>query len=181
MKKTVSTVTIFVFMVLFLCQCHYGYVSIGSEPYYNGHPHERDKEERKHYEEQEHEARKHYEEQEKEARKHREEQDREARKRYEEQEREARKRYEEQRREAKKEGYDKHQPYEYRYYPSQRVYYDVNRNVYFYLQGEKWRVSGNLPGRFRLSYQDYVTIHMDNDRPYMVDHTENKRKNGKHK
>jgi flagellar biosynthesis GTPase FlhF len=179
MKKTTSIV-ILVFAMIFLCQCHHGYVAIGSEPGYDSYPYEGNEEERKYYEEQEREARKHYEEQEREARKFYEEQEREARKHREEQEREARKHYEEQEREAQKERYEKHKRYEYRYYPSTRVYYDVNRKVYFYLKGDKWRVSGNLPSGIRLRFQNYVTIQMDNDRPYM-EHFEHKRKYGKHK
>lgn len=146
MKKTTSIV-ILVFAMIFLCQCHHGYVAIGSEPGYDSYPYEGNEEERKYYEEQEREARKHYEEQE---------------------------------REAQKERYEKHKRYEYRYYPSTRVYYDVNRKVYFYLKGDKWRVSGNLPSGIRLRFQNYVTIQMDNDRPYM-EHFEHKRKYGKHK
>jgi len=44
----------------------------------------------------------------------------------------------------------------------------VNRKIYFYLEGNKWRVSGSLPGGIRLGYEDYVTIEMDSDRPYTL-------------
>ena len=133
-QAKLSVLFILIFSMIFLCQCHHGYVAIGSEPGYSSYPYEGDKEERKYYEEQEREARKHYEEQE---------------------------------REAQKERYEKHKRYEYRYYPSTHVYYDVNRKVYFYLEGDKWQISGTLPGGIRLGFQDYVTIQMDNDRPYM--------------
>lgn len=133
-QAKLSVLFILIFSMIFLCQCHHGYVAIGSEPGYSSYPYEGDKEERKYYEEQEREERKHYEEQE---------------------------------REAQKERYEKHKRYEYRYYPSTHVYYDVNRKVYFYLEGDKWQISGTLPGGIRLGFQDYVTIQMDNDRPYM--------------
>lgn len=124
-QAKLSFLFILIFSMIFLCQCHHGYVAIGSEPGYSSYPYEGDKEERKYYKEQEREARKHYEEQE---------------------------------REAQKERYEKHKRYEYRYYPSTDVYYDVNRKVYFYLEGDKWQISGTLAGGIRLGFQDYVTI-----------------------
>lgn len=124
------------------------------------------KEERKYHQEREREERKHYEEQERESRKFYEEQEREARKHREEREREERKHYEEQEYDAKQGKYEKHKRHEYRYYPRSSVYYDEKKKVYFYLEGDKWGVSVNLPGGINLGVQDYVTIQTDKDRPY---------------
>ncbi|NIM99338.1 MAG: hypothetical protein GTO24_15065, partial [candidate division Zixibacteria bacterium] len=44
----------------------------------------------------------------------------------------------------------------YYYYPSQYVYYDVKRGVYFYIEGDGWRVSGRLPSHIHLDYDHYV-------------------------
>jgi hypothetical protein len=54
----------------------------------------------------------------------------------------------------------------YRYYPSSRVYYAEDRGVYFYYRGGEWRVSASLPSYIRIDAGDYVTLEMDNDRPY---------------
>lgn len=151
---------------------------------------EHGKEERKYYEEQERETRKFYEEQEREARKYREEREREERKHYEEQEREAKKRYKERHKE-KREHYKewkhdekgkhvRHKRHKYRYYPSSSVYYDEKKKVYFYLEGDNWGVSVNLPHGINLGHHDYVTIETDKDRPYDEYH-EHREKYGRHK
>jgi hypothetical protein len=54
----------------------------------------------------------------------------------------------------------------YRYYPSAQAYYDVERKMYFYLEGDNWRVSVSLPVSLQAKIGDYVTIGMDSDRPY---------------
>ena len=93
---------------------------------------------------------------------------------YEEQKREARKHYEEAQEVAHKERDKKHKRHEYRYYPSVSVYYDVNRKIYFYLEGDKWRVSGALPSGIRVGYEDDDTIEMYGDSTY-TKHAEHKR------
>jgi hypothetical protein len=54
----------------------------------------------------------------------------------------------------------------YRYYPSAKAYYDVERRMYFYLEGNNWQVSASLPTNFALQLGNYVTIEMDSDKPY---------------
>ena len=54
----------------------------------------------------------------------------------------------------------------YRYYPAYYVYYDMGRRVYFYLEGEGWRVSAELPSRISIGWADYVEIELDTDKPY---------------
>lgn len=65
--------------------------------------------------------------------------------------------------------------YRYNYYPDVSVYLDVDRRMYFYLEGDKWTVSVSLPERLRLSLGDYVTIELDTDKPY-TKHKEHKGK-----
>ncbi|MBS3732646.1 MAG: hypothetical protein KGY42_07035 [Desulfobacterales bacterium] len=54
----------------------------------------------------------------------------------------------------------------YRYYPSAQVYFDTQRDVYFYYRDGDWRVSASLPGRIRVNMGDHVTLEMGTDRPY---------------
>ncbi|MFQ6079841.1 MAG: hypothetical protein ACE5NJ_12015 [Thermodesulfobacteriota bacterium] len=56
--------------------------------------------------------------------------------------------------------------YRYRYYPSFYVYFDLGRQVYFYLEGDRWRVSAQLPSAIRIESADYVTIELKTDKPY---------------
>ena len=54
----------------------------------------------------------------------------------------------------------------YRYYTCARVYFDLHRKVYFYLEGDHWRMSVSLPSELRVQVGEYVTIEMDSDKPY---------------
>jgi hypothetical protein len=56
--------------------------------------------------------------------------------------------------------------HQYRYYPSSSVYFDVGRVLYFYYCGDRWCVSGSLPGGFQIDWDEYVTLEMDTDTPY---------------
>lgn len=56
--------------------------------------------------------------------------------------------------------------YNYRYYPSSRVYYDTGRNIYFYYNNGDWRVSVSLPNEIRIDFDDFVALEMDVDKPY---------------
>ena len=56
--------------------------------------------------------------------------------------------------------------YHYKYFPSAQVYFDVSRNVYFFLDGNQWRMSVSLPDRLRLKIGEYVEISTDTDKPY---------------
>jgi hypothetical protein len=57
--------------------------------------------------------------------------------------------------------------YQYRYYPVCSVYFDIGRKVYFYLEGENWRISAELPDRLRVGLGEYVVFEMDSDKPYL--------------
>ena len=56
--------------------------------------------------------------------------------------------------------------YNYRYYPSCYVYFDVSRKCYFYLDGDGWKVSASLPVSVRAQLGGCVNIEMDTDKPY---------------
>lgn len=56
--------------------------------------------------------------------------------------------------------------YSYRYYPSARAYFDVQRKVYFYLEGSNWQMSVSLPSALKVQLGDSVAIEMDSDKPY---------------
>lgn len=52
----------------------------------------------------------------------------------------------------------------YRYYPDVQVYFDIHRRVYFYFQGQDWKMSVSLPYKIKLA--GHVTIEMDTEKPY---------------
>ena len=75
--------------------------------------------------------------------------------------------------EVKKGGPPPHAPahgyrakYRYRYYPDRSVYYDDHRELYFYLEGQNWRISASLPHAIKVGLGDHVSIEMDTDKPY---------------
>ena len=57
--------------------------------------------------------------------------------------------------------------YLYRYYPSVFVYFDVNRRVYFYLEGGAWNVGVNLPAHVHIDAGEAVSLTLETDRPYV--------------
>ena len=63
----------------------------------------------------------------------------------------------------------------YRYYPSCSVYFDIGRSVYFYLEGDNWRVSVELPNHLQVRLGGSVMIEMESDKPY-VEHEVHKQK-----
>ena len=82
----------------------------------------------------------------------------------------------------KKQGPPAHAPahgyrakHQYRYYPSESVYYDKGRGLYFYLKGSNWEVGASLPSSLRMGLGDYVSMELDTDKPY-VHHKEHIKK-----
>ncbi|MDH4267220.1 MAG: hypothetical protein OEW45_16440 [Deltaproteobacteria bacterium] len=57
--------------------------------------------------------------------------------------------------------------HQYYYYPESHVYFDVGRSLYFYSHGAGWQASVSLPSGIRVSAGEYVSLDMDNDRPYI--------------
>jgi hypothetical protein len=83
---------------------------------------------------------------------------------------------------TKKKGPPAHAPahgyrakHKYRYYPASSVYYDTNRNLYFYLEGPNWRISASLPHAIQVGLGGHVSIEMDADKPY-ISYEEHKHK-----
>lgn len=63
----------------------------------------------------------------------------------------------------------------YRYYPYHYVYYDIERGVYFYVEGDNWQVSVRLPSSIHIGCAKYVTLELETEKPY--EHfTEHKKK-----
>jgi hypothetical protein len=54
----------------------------------------------------------------------------------------------------------------YYYYPDAYVYFDISKKLYFYLQGDRWRMSASLPHSFSVRLGKHVTIELDSERPY---------------
>ncbi|MGD8811762.1 MAG: hypothetical protein PVH16_03420 [Thioalkalispiraceae bacterium] len=79
-------------------------------------------------------------------------------------------------------GRRRQQQHHYYYYPEAEFYFDVGRNVYFYLDSRgNWSVSVNLPRHLRHHINGYyVELDMFTDRPYL-EHHEHKRKYKKQK
>lgn len=57
----------------------------------------------------------------------------------------------------------------YHYYPNAEIYFDVGRNMYFYLNSRnQWSFSVNLPIHLRSHlHGGYVEFDMENERPYL--------------
>ena len=66
--------------------------------------------------------------------------------------------------------YGYRQNHRYYYYPNADFYFDVDRNMYFYLDSRgSWTFSVNLPIHLRTHLHNgygYVEFEMENDRPY---------------
>ena len=57
--------------------------------------------------------------------------------------------------------------HQYRYYPTQKVYHDTDRGLYFYLKGDNWEVGASLPSHLSAGLGESVTIELDTDKPYV--------------
>jgi hypothetical protein len=57
--------------------------------------------------------------------------------------------------------------YNYRYYPASSVYYDMDRGLYFYLEGPDWQISASLPHAIQVGLGDHVVLEMEADKPYI--------------
>ena len=56
---------------------------------------------------------------------------------------------------------------QYQYYPSNKIYYDNDRGLYFYLKGDNWEVGASLPSHLRADLGESVTFEMETDKPYV--------------
>ena len=57
--------------------------------------------------------------------------------------------------------------HQYRYYPSQQVYHDSDRGLYFYLKGDNWEAGASLPSHLKAALGESVTFELDIDNPYL--------------
>ena len=59
------------------------------------------------------------------------------------------------------------QRYHYQYFPDAQVYFDLNRQLYFYISDNRWKVGITLPDYFRLRLGDArISLELDTDKPY---------------
>ena len=65
--------------------------------------------------------------------------------------------------------------YQYRYYPSNNVYKDTERGIYFYLKGDKWEVGASLPLPLKEGLGESVSLELNTDKPY-IHHAEHVKK-----
>lgn len=54
----------------------------------------------------------------------------------------------------------------YHYYPSAYVYFDIDRKVYFFVEGGIWKTSSVLPSGIVIDSDECVVIELDTDKPY---------------
>ena len=57
--------------------------------------------------------------------------------------------------------------HKYHYYEGANVYYDTERKLYFYMQGDKWGASVSLPLDIKARLGSYVSLELDLDKPYL--------------
>lgn len=57
--------------------------------------------------------------------------------------------------------------FDYRYYPSKKVYYCVERKLYFWIEGDGWKLGVELPSNISLSGSDSVAVDISDDTPYL--------------
>jgi len=56
--------------------------------------------------------------------------------------------------------------YTYNYFPSTQVYYDNDRKLYFYTNGEEWIDTHSLPTGMTLDESEAVSVKLENPVPY---------------
>ncbi len=62
--------------------------------------------------------------------------------------------------------YGRRAKHKYNYYPDAEVYYDSGSSNYFYLSGDKWKVSVSLPDSLKVKLGSSVTLELGTDKPY---------------
>jgi len=65
--------------------------------------------------------------------------------------------------------------HQYRYFPSNNVYQDTERGIYFYLKGGNWEVGASLPLPLQEGLGESVSFELDTDKPY-IHHAEHVKK-----
>ena len=57
--------------------------------------------------------------------------------------------------------------HKYQYYPTQKVYHDPDRGLYFYPKGDNWETTSSLPSHLKTGLGKSVTIELVTDKPYI--------------
>jgi hypothetical protein len=60
-----------------------------------------------------------------------------------------------------------HPKHTYRYYPYHGIYFEERTRIYFYMTDGRWQASASLPAFIRITVNDFITLDMDSDRPYV--------------
>lgn len=61
-----------------------------------------------------------------------------------------------------------HKMYSYNYYPSSNVYYDKERKLYFFTNGDEWYDSPFLPPNFNIDPKEVVTVQRESEKPFLA-------------
>jgi len=69
----------------------------------------------------------------------------------------------------------------YTHYPSNNVYFDRERKLWFWIEGRGWKVGVELPSRIRIEQSEGVKITLDADNPYESGSSNRGRGTGKKK
>lgn len=56
--------------------------------------------------------------------------------------------------------------YTYVHYPSCNVYFEHERNLWFWFDGHEWRMGAVLPSHFHIDHREAVTFEFENEHPY---------------
>lgn len=59
----------------------------------------------------------------------------------------------------------------YVYYPSQEIYYEPERGLWFWLDGGDWEFGLSLPTYYRQYTSGGISIELDTDKPYTEHHS----------
>lgn len=54
----------------------------------------------------------------------------------------------------------------YHYYPNAEVYYHAERRLYWWLEGDGWKVGGSLPASVVIDLSEGVEIELEGDTPH---------------
>jgi hypothetical protein len=55
----------------------------------------------------------------------------------------------------------------YRYFPTAQVYFDLNRNVYFYFSNNVWLSAPRLPAHIHIDLNNFFTLELEGPKPYV--------------
>lgn len=54
----------------------------------------------------------------------------------------------------------------YKYYPSKKVYYCSQRRIYFWMEGNGWRLGTSLPAGLTVDASESISLDIDEETPY---------------